>query len=147
MKISKYLKLQLTKDCENAFKRLQRTATAPDYHRSDTLFANLFDSYGTHLTTAGIIGAFKKTYFSIHFIWKEKIEENDKKFDTSSNVGISSFLLLDYQLVIQMLQRLGNTIVDNVNDQSEAMIGDIKDLLATPGVISREITPICEFID
>ena len=136
-------KFQLTENTESYLKRLDNTANS---------WFKFFDDYGTHITTKGQVGAWTRTAMKFSQSDRESLTTDERSFQTSLNVGIPSFFGFDLDTTGGTSRTIGNSLQQMNIREDGVYVGDPNSLFneetnMPPGIISREVVPICKFID
>jgi len=110
-------------------------------------WSDFFEAYGTHLTTSGYIGASERVSFKFTESERSSLAQESDSFEQSLSIGIPGVFGFDQSSATAKDKEIGAKIIRMNSETRSVTVGDPDDLFAVPGIIIRELDPICQFID
>jgi len=106
-----------------------------------------FDLYGTHMIVEGEFGAFERISLTFTEEQRNELTITGKTFEDSVSIGMPGVFGLEKTQSGSESEAFEKSFREMKSSEKSIKGGDIEDLLDTPGLITKQLEPICEFIE
>lgn len=131
--------LALTKEADTIIQNLP-----PQWNEEWMLF---FESYGTHITSVGIFGAYKRVTYKFTSKDKQVITEEGKTFEASVSASIPFVFSGSGSSSDAKTEENIKKLKESEGYSKWEEHGNVDDVLTGPVIIKRTLSSFCEFLD